>query len=265
MVLRQPAVTRDTVRQLTIEWAHDPSSVEEIRHYAFNADQVNGGFAFRCDRGLMISTVDGGSQSWSVDPGDPPSRIAAIERSWRDAQHRNRPLGLDDVTAWHRAAIRALTDGVSSVGALPPELRRGVPDTSQADYLLVFLKRCAKERTQDAALRALAAEDWLMKVPGKYDRAHPCPLCGKPAIGDPWQYISVCDACYPMTACSHERRVTGYNTSIGGGFEAQHVDDKSVCEQVTRDGIVWVFERECHMSEAKFGGVFVGVEPDRPV
>jgi hypothetical protein len=191
MVLRQPAVTRDTVRQLTIEWAHDPSSVEEIPHDAFNTDQINGGFAFRCDRGLMISTVDGGSQSWSVDSGDP--RAGSRRSSARGATHNT---GTDH----------------------SPELRRDVADTSQADYLLVFLKRCAKEGTQDAALRALAAEDWLMKVPGKYDRAHPCPLCGKPAIGDPWQYFSVCDTCYPMTACPHERRVTGYNTSIGGGL-----------------------------------------------
>jgi hypothetical protein len=38
-----------------------------------------------------------------------------------------------------------------------------------------------------------------------------------------------------------------------------HVDDRSICEQVTHDGVVWVDDRQCQMGEAKFGGVFVGI------
>lgn len=50
-----------------------------------------------------------------------------------------------------------------------------------------------------------------------------------------------------------------YNADLSGGFEAMHVDDRSICEQVTHDGVVWVDDRQCQMGEAKFGGVFVGI------
>lgn len=259
MTTAEEPVTRQSVSTRARAWANDPATVVEVPHDGFNSDPKAGGFAFRCDRGLMIETFDGGSCQKFGDPGDDARLRAAIEKYWRETQHRNRDLGLADVSAWHRAAIAALTSDVASVADLPADKRQGVTDAARADHLLVFLQRRAKERTETAALRALAANDWLLKIPGQHDRAHPCPLCGMPAIGEPWQYVSVCDNCKSTTLCSDGRSVTGHNTSIFGGFEAQHVDDETVCEQVTGDGLVWVNGHECRMGEAKFGGVFVGV------
>lgn len=251
-------VTRGKVEELARDWAEDPASVVEVAHEGFNSDPVNGGFAFCADRGLMVYNVAGGCLL-SVDPGDDAGRMATVEQWWRDTQHRNRPLSLDDVNARQRAAIAALTGGYESVADLPVGLLREIPDTAVADYLLVCLQRHVSEPTQAAALRALAANDWILEMPDDHGRAHPCPLCGRPAIGEPGQCISVCDTCYPRTTCAEGRIVSGYNTSFGGGFEAQHVDDGTVCEQVTRDGLVTVDAHECHMGEARFGGVFVGV------
>ncbi|WP_205876832.1 hypothetical protein [Mycobacterium camsae] len=255
-------VTRTKVEALAVDWADDPSTTVEIVHREFNADQHSGGYAFLCDRGLLIYGLDGAS-TWSLDPGDAASRFAKVEQYWRESQHRNRALRLDDVSPWHRAAIAALVSSARSVADVPPEARLGVTDTGRADALFIMLRRHVRERSEESALRTLASNDWLLEVPQEDRRAHQCPVCGFPALGRPWQYFSVCDDCFAKTVCSHGRIVTGYNTDFSGGFEAMHVDDHSVCEEVGRTGLVWVEGYECLMGEAKFGGVFVGVQPAR--
>lgn len=250
--------TREKARLATAEWANDPATVTEIPHVGFNAEGRDGGWAFACDRGFVIFAVDGGNV-WSIDPGGERERVREIESFWRDNQHRNRSIERDDLNDWHRAAIAALTAGLDSVGQLAEAERVGVSDIARADYIYVLLRRHAPSATQEGALRALAANDWIMEMAGDGDISHPCPICARPGIGRAWQYITICDDCYSKPVCLEGRRVDGYNTSIGGGFEAAHLDDQSVCEQVSRDGTVWIDGIECHMGEAKFGGVFVGI------
>jgi hypothetical protein len=253
-------VTRESVRRLAHESARDPSTVIEVVHAAFNADRRTGGHAFVYDTTMLIHGFDGG-HSRSVDPVDEGERSDKVEEYWRDAQHRARRIDPGELSVWHRAAIAALDQGRESVADLPEEDRRGVDEIARADYLLVLLRRFAREPTEESALRALASMDWLMGVPDDQRRAHPCPVCGRPAIGEPWHYVSVCDACHSRARCSHGRRVTGTNTSLSGGFEARHADDSSVCRELTRDGRCWIDDRPCRMGEAKFGGVFIGVAP----
>lgn len=253
-------VTRKKVAAAIASWADDPATVVEIAHAGFNADERNGGVAFACDRGFVIYAFDGGNR-WSIDPGGAREKLREIEVFWHENQHRNRAITLADVNGLHQAAIAALVAGVDSVGQLPEAERPGITDIPRADYIYVFLCRHAQDRTQDSALKALTANDWIMEMAEEGDIAHPCPICDRPAIGHAWQYDTICDACYAKPVCRDGRRVDGYNTSFGGGFEAAHVDDKSVCDQVTRDGKVWIDGAECHMGEAKFGGVFVGISP----
>jgi hypothetical protein len=252
-------ITRAKVQALAEHRADNPSSVVEVVHHGFNADEISGGYAFLFDRSLLIYAFDG-SNSWSIDPGDATGRIDEVEKYWRKSQHRHRPLGLDDVSEWHRAAIAALVSGARSVADLPLSARPGVTDTARADGLFVMLRRFTGEPTEAAALRVLAANDWLLALPREQTRAHPCPVCGLPAVGTPWaDIISVCDSCHAKALCGDGRLVIGYNTDPSGGFEAIHIDDRSPCDQVTRDGGVWVDGHRCLMGEAKFGGVFVGV------
>jgi hypothetical protein len=251
-------VTRAKVQALAADWADDPSSVVEVVHPGFNADEHSGGYAFLCDRGLLMYGFDGGYW-WSFKPGG--DTRAKVEEFWHKTQHKNRTLHLDDVSEWHRAAIAALVSGARSVADLPLAARPGVADTARADHLFVMLRRFTREPTEAAALRALAANDWLLDGPREHSRAHPCPVCGLPAIGSrDLEFTSVCDDCYFKAMCSHGRLVDGYNTDAsGGGFEAMHLDDRSICEQVTRDHQVWVDGQRCRMGEARFGGVYVGV------
>lgn len=252
-------VDRTKVKALAVDWAVDASSIVEVTHNGFNSDELNGGYAFQCDRGLLICNVHGGCM-WSVDPGTAVGRLEAVEEFWHTTQHQHRPLRLEDVSVWHRAAIAALVQGVVSVGELPASARPAVVDVPRADALLVGLRRHTKEPTEAAALRSLAATDWLLEVPAAHQAAHPCPLCGAPAIGRYWKYEIVCDSCHSKTVCSDGRIVSGYNIDISGGFKALHIDDSSICTQVTHDGLVLVGGRPCRMGEAKFGGVFVGVD-----
>jgi hypothetical protein len=256
-------VTREKVRDLALAEADDQSMVAEIIHEGFNSDEQCGGYAFVYGDGLVIYGLDGGNQ-WSIDPGDESGRLAKVEQYWRRSQHQHRPLGLADVSDWHRAAIAALVSRATSVADLPAEARQGVTEVAKADEILVLLRRYAKDRSEATALRVLAANDSLLALPGAHSGAHPCPVCGSPAIGRPWgNIVGVCDDCHAKAVCSDGRRVHGYNTHISGGFQAVHLDDRSVCEEVTRDGHVWVGDRRCRMGEAKFGGVYVGVEAQR--
>jgi len=252
-------VTLNRARAQASDLASDPATLVEIVHPGFNSDPRNGGFAFACDNGLFLFSVSG-RRCWAVDPETDEGRRQEVEQFWHQEQRRNRALGLGDLSVLHRAALAAVVSGVTSVADLPASARAGMTDVARADYLLVVLRRRVKDRTEAAILRVLAADDRLLEGPAADRRAYPCPLCARPAIDDAWEYISVCDDCYPRTQCADGRLVTGYNTGFGGGFEARHVDDRTLCEQVTRDRLAWVAGHECHIDEGRFGDVFVGVE-----
>ena len=254
----EPPVTREKVRALVEDWADDPATVVEIVHPAFTADERAGGFAFGCDRGVGIYCY-AGMQSWSVAPADHAGRLRVVDDFWKQMRHELRALTLGDVGPLHRAAIAAVVAGLDSVAGLPAGARPD--DVARADYLLVMIRRSLRVPTEADALRAIAASPWLLDEPGEDSRAHACPVCGRPAIGTAWGYVSVCDDCSGKVVCEHGRRIAGHNVSLSGGFEASHADDDSVCDQVTRDGRVWIGEVEAHMGEAKFGGVFVGFAP----
>lgn len=257
----EEAVTRVGARAGAAAWAHDASTVAELVYDAFNADAATGGFAFTCDRGVYVAGADG-SKSWSVDPGSEEARLAFVEEFWAAARHRDRAIDPQTLGGAHRAAIATLVGGLASVSELPSGERAafGVADDQipNADYVYVHLARHAREHTEAAALRAFAANDWLLTDPtAVHQRAHACPLCGNPALGGPRYLTAVCDDCYPRTACRHARTIAGNNTSLSGGFEARHVDDDSVCEQATTDHRCWIGVRECRIAEAYMGGVVV--------
>ena len=240
-------ITREKVEALARRRATDPTTVAEVLHSGFNADPVSGGFAFVSDRELLVYNVDG-SRMYALTGTNPDELSSRVDQWWQETRPHN-----------HRAAIAAIVGGHDSVALLPVDQREGISNIDVADHLLVTPRRHAKEPTERALLRAIASDDWLLAAPRERNRAHPCPVCGRTAIGTPWQYRSVCDACYSRATCSHGRLVVGYNTSMGGGFEARHIDDDTVCGQVTGDRVVWVDGHRCRTGEAKFGGVFVGV------
>ncbi len=262
----QPPVTRETALAWVRERAPEPDAVEEVAHEEFNADVVSGGFAFaESEQRFHIVGHDG---SYEVRVGGPPSAWAGfIESFWSTSRHRNRPIGLDEVGIWQQAAVAAAVSGSATVQALPADARRqlaSAEDLDYAEYLLIFLNRALSRRDlrdEATALRVLASQDHLMSPPRETAWTHPCPICGLPSIGSKRYPRSVCDTCYPRTVDSSGRRVTGYNTSMSGGFEAAYVgadgESEGICQEVTDSGRCWIDGHECTIAEAHFGGVVV--------
>lgn len=171
-------VTRAKVAPLAVDWADDPSSVVEVLHHGFSDDRRSGGYAFHCDRGLLVHGVDGACL-WSGDLGEFSSRLAKADSYWRRSQHQNRKLGLVDVSPWDRAAaIAVMVSGAKSVAEDPVEERPDVIDTARADVLLIKLRRFARDNAETAALRAVARNDQLLNQPAEGSTARPCPVCG---------------------------------------------------------------------------------------
>jgi O-acetyl-ADP-ribose deacetylase len=262
-------VTRATTFALAVEKAVDPTTVREVTHDAFNGDATSGGFAFHYDHVLLICGV-GGGRAWSVDPGTDEGRRDAVEAFWRVARRRTKRLTrtIDPATlpATTRAAVAALVAGARSVSDLDPGPLADDDERARADHQLVLLRRYAAAAapaagsdpaappTEADALRIVARHDILVR--GTEGSAHPCPLCGTPALGGPRYLRAICDDCNSKTRCAHDRLVTGYNVSLGGGFLARHRDDGTDCDTTT-DHRVRVDGRPCRLDEAHMGGVVV--------
>jgi len=84
-----------------------------------------------------------------------------------------------------------------------------------------------------------------------------CPRCRRPAQQTPRYPQALCEACARAATDLAGRPVALLNEGMSGGFLAQHGDDGSRCEQVTRDGRVLIGGMEFRAEEARFGGTVV--------
>ncbi|TGO05381.1 macro domain-containing protein [Serinibacter arcticus] len=264
-----PDVTRATTFALAVEKAVDPTTVREVTHEAFNDDATSGGFAFHYDHVMLICGVAGG-RAWSVDPGTDEGRREAVEAFWRVARRRSERLTrtVDPATlpATTRAAVAALVSGARSVGDLEPRPLESDDERARADYLLILLRRYASAASNASnasnqppieadALRVVARHQVFVR--GTDHRAHPCPLCGTPAVGGPRYPRAVCDDCRDRIRCAHDRPIGGENIDLGGGFVARHTDDGTACDTTTADHRARVDDRPVRIDEAHMGGVVI--------
>ncbi len=268
----EPPVTHAAALAYVLSGAAAPAAVEEVLHEEFNADALSGGFAFAEPERFHIVGRDG---TYEVRvPGPPDAWQGWIESFWARSRHTNRPIDVATLGPWQQAALAAVAAGSRTVRDLSDSARQQLAtdrDVDYAEYVLILINRTLSRIHKDgeaAAIRAIAADDVLLEPPHDEAWTHPCPLCGLPSMGSRRYPHSVCDTCYPKTVDSTGRRITGYNASFGGGFEAAYVDSnggsEGVCQEVTESGHCWIDGHECTIGEAKFGGVVVqAVEPQR--
>jgi hypothetical protein len=248
-----------------LAWARslsaDPATVVGHRH-RLEEDPVAGGLVAVDSRRLYLAMHDGW---YDVSPLSLVDDLDDhLDRVWARSRDAARPLDRERLGPWQRAALVALEQG-TTVARLPPGQRVGIDsdaDRDHADWCWMRLRRARR----DPALTLAAADDWQRQPPDPSRRhTHPCPLCAQPAPHADRYPRAVCDDCLARTVDSTGRVVVGWNTSLGGGFEARYaatatgagVDDGEVCEEVTRTGEVWVEGHPCRMGEARFGGVVV--------
>jgi hypothetical protein len=85
-----------------------------------------------------------------------------------------------------------------------------------------------------------------------------CPHCGEPtAYQNPRYPDALCKTCCRKATDLQGRPVALNNESFSGGFVADHVDDGSPCEQVTRDGRVLIDGTTFLAHEAHMGGIVI--------
>jgi len=235
----------------------------EVVHGEFNSDEIAGGYAFTTGELLIIVGRDGGWMH-AEDPGHAAARLAEVDQYFARSRHRHRKLEFAELTVWHQAAIRTIELGlprVESFAILGSTVMATPLDLAKANYVLILLRRYMRDSEVSTAFRVLASDDHLLRAPLDEVCPHDCPVCGLPTLGGPRYARALCDECNGKTICVHGRRVKGYNTSLGGGFEAAHVNDESVCADTTANGRCWVEGLACDMGEAKFGGVYVQALP----
>lgn len=242
-----------------------PELLTRHPHPAYDADEVSGGHAFTTPDRLVLVGRRGNLSVELVGPDDDIDRLIGARLA--EQRHRDRPLSDADLGPCQQAALRVVDEGVAPA-AVTDRLRHELATQDQveaATYLWMRMRR-AVARGGDAR-RELAANDDLLAGTGMPPALMviACPVCGLPALTMPRHPRAVCDDCFDRVTCVHGRRVHGFNTTLSGGFAAEHLDGEAprACEETTRSGECRIGDVECRIGEARFGGVVVeAVESD---
>jgi O-acetyl-ADP-ribose deacetylase (regulator of RNase III) len=162
-------------------------------------------------------------------------------------------------SAYTAALVRADEVGARTVAF--PSISTGVYGYPEADAARVSVAalRAATTAVETVLLVAFGgrtAQLWERELAAT--RTHgPCPHDGTETAQPPRYPEALCRSCAGRATDLAGRAVQMYNVSLTGGFEARHADDKTVCEQVTRDGRVLIDGKAYRAGEARFGGVVI--------
>ena len=155
----------------------------------------------------------------------------------------------------HRSLVRDLPHG--AMAGDTPE------DRAYGEFLLVsLLRHIGDDHSDDALLRAFADHPLLLAPPDPDHVTHDCPICGRPALFSDDRF-AVCDHCAQRARCSSGHLVSGWSADEWGHFQAFHADADATeeCHSVTEHGRCWIGDCECHMVDARSGGVHVEIVP----
>ena len=89
----------------------------------------------------------------------------------------------------------------------------------------------------------------------------PCPHDGSQTPQPPRYPNALCGGCSERATDLVGLELDLFNVSLSGGFAARHVDDETLCEQVTRDGRVLIDGTVYLAGEARFGGIVIQPMP----
>lgn len=256
------------------EIASAPDTLVHHPHPGLENARYGRGFAFlqqvgTADRGVVDGYVlvsAAGRESGILLPGQTVDQ--RIAEHLARAEHANRDIPDSELTAAHRIALEAYDTGLAGIGEAPLRATVDASTADYAEYLLIGLRRSSISGASGRAV--LTRNDHLLRPPEpgcRYTR--PCPRCGRPAVLTERYPRAVCDHCRERVTDSAGRRVTGFNTSMGGGRIAYYTDtlDQPVseeCVEVSRTGRCLVDGHAAVMEEARFGGIVIQVVETPP-
>lgn len=82
---------------------------------------------------------------------------------------------------------------------------------------------------------------------------HPCPICSTPVRHFTRYPRAVCNNCYGKACNAQGRKLSFFNTSISGGFEAIVTETKEKYQSHT----CYINGVKCWADEARFGGIVI--------
>jgi hypothetical protein len=82
---------------------------------------------------------------------------------------------------------------------------------------------------------------------------HPCPICASPVPH--WERYprAVCEVCYGKACDADGQKLSFYNISMGGGFQAVFTETQAEYDGHT----CYIEDVECRADEARFGGIVI--------
>lgn len=83
-----------------------------------------------------------------------------------------------------------------------------------------------------------------------------CPICKKEVDFNPRYPKYVCKDCFSKATDIHGKKLTFFNTSISGGFEAVYKDSN----EEYKSNICYINGIKCKAVESRFGGIIIEVE-----
>ncbi|UGT62299.1 hypothetical protein [Nocardia asteroides] len=248
------------------EIARDPGTVVHYPHPGLENARYGRGFSFRhrvdTDRGVVDGyiLVSTGGRASGILPSDDSIDERIAEHLAR-AEHHNRDIPDSDLTPAQHLALEAYDAGRTRIES-------ATADADYAEYLLITLRR--NPDTGEPGRTVLARNDFLLRPPEPGRRyTQPCPRCTRPALYNERYPRLVCDHCRARTTDSAGRRITGFNTSMGGGMIAYYTDTldrpgQEECVEVTRTGRCLVDGQAAIMEEARFGGIVIRLAGSDP-
>ncbi len=82
---------------------------------------------------------------------------------------------------------------------------------------------------------------------------HSCPICSTPVRHFTRYPRAVCHSCYSKASDTQGRKLSFFNTSISGGFEAIITETK----EKYQSHICYIDGVKCWADEARFGGIVI--------
>ncbi len=89
--------------------------------------------------------------------------------------------------------------------------------------------------------------------------SHPCPICSNSVPHSPRYPLVVCQDCYNKACNAQGQKLSFFNQSMSGGFEAMVADTK----ENYPSHLCYIEGHKCWADEARFGGIVIQTYTER--
>lgn len=83
--------------------------------------------------------------------------------------------------------------------------------------------------------------------------SHPCPICSTPVSHSPRYPLAVCQDCHNKACNTEGQKLSFFNQSMSGGFEAVITDT----QENYPSHVCYIEGHKCWADEARFGGIVI--------